>query len=358
MATYLEDLAVIIPVFNEGSTILGTVRALQRAGMPLSNVYIANDASTDDTYVHAVATKANVFDAARNGGKAAVLRRAIRYFRLTQRYRWVIFLDGDTKVAPGFIDALLGAANAAANRGEHKVDLFVGQVQSTKENTLFSAMRSFDYAYGQEVAKTGQSNWGVVVVSPGCASMYRATTLDKLRIDSDTLAEDMDLTIQVHELGGRVRYVPGAVVFTQDPGNMRDYFKQMMRWYRGFWQVVRKYKILSSGKNMRVAWYMRLLSVDALLGNRLAAFLFAGAFDWRYFFFGIAIDFLFAGGIATWATFVTKRWDTLYKFPIYYWIAYVNLFAVLRSFTEVMLLRRTTLDWNKVSRRAFNTTLG
>lgn len=353
MATYATDIAVIIPVFNEGSTIRGTIGALRRAAFSLSEVYVCNDASTDDTLEHARATGVNVYDAPKNGGKAAVLRDGLRYFELFRRYRWVIFLDGDTKVRPDFLAAMLRAANASENRGSNRADLFVGQVQSTRESTLFSALRSFDYTYGQDVAKTGQSNWGVIFVSPGCASMYRTSMLCDLHIASDTLAEDMDLTLQVHAKKGRVVYVPDAIVLTQDPGTLHDYFKQMMRWYRGFWQVVRKYKIFSWRQNMRVAWYMRFLVFDALFCNRIAGFALASSFSLSYLLVGLAMDFSVAGCIAAWAAYRTRRWDTLYKFPLYYWVAYVNLAAVMRSFFEVMVLRRNTLDWNKVQRREF-----
>lgn len=356
MTTYASDICVVIPVFNEGMTIRGTVGALRRAGFRLADVYIANDASTDDTLVHARATGANVMNSRKNKGKAGVLRTAFRYFSLTNRYRWVVFLDGDTKVHPGFLEALLRAANSPKNRGEHRADLFVGRVLSTRENTVYSALRSYDYAYGQALAKSGQSNWNVVYVSPGCASMYRSSVLRHLHLSSDTVAEDMDLTLQVHQHGGRVVYVPDAAVITQDPSSLHDYHKQVMRWYRGFWQVVKKFGILRLNPSLpaRLVWYMRWSIFDALFLNRFIGMLFVLALYPSVFPLWLLADFIVGGAVALWASVYNKRPDTLYKYPAYYLVTYVNIAVILHSFYEVMIQGRTTLSWNKLSRRSFD----
>ena len=50
----------------------------------------------------------------------------------------------------------------------------------------------------------------------------------------------------------------------------------------------------------------------------------------------------------------TKRWDVLCKVPVFYWLSYLNTFAFLRSFVEIILLRKTILTWNKVQRYNFD----
>lgn len=343
--------AVFIPVFNEGITIQGTVRALQRAGVPLSAIFIADDKSTDDTAAHARATGANVYTAQRNRGKAGVVQYGVHHFQLTRRYDWIIFIDGDTRVDADFYRAFVSAAEKADGR----TALFVGQVASERDANAFSAARAVDYAYGQEVVKKAQSRINAIFVSPGCASMFRADVYQRLRIHRDTLAEDMDLTMQLHDLGYRAEYVAAAKVYTQDPATLRDYHKQMLRWFRGFWQVMRKYRVFKRIPTRPVEAYLWLVTLDALLFNRPAAVLLFGmpllGLGWS-----MAIDAGFQFAVCCWSAWRTKRADVVWRFPAYYWLAYLNLYIYLRALVEVMLLGRNPLDWNKIARHQFQAT--
>ncbi len=341
-------IGVLIPVYNEELVIEGTLDALVAAGCRLDQLFVIDDRSTDRTAELARAYGVNVHTVPVNGGKANAQIAALAYFKLLERYEWLIFLDGDTKVDRRFMDVM-----AAAARSDPSVSLYLGQVKSVRNSHIFSASRAFDYTYGQEIAKTGQHNFNVIFVAPGCASMYSTRTLAKLKIDHLTLAEDMDLTMQVHRAGGRVAYLPGAIVNTQDPSTFRDYHKQVLRWYRGFWQVMKKHEVFTLGRKQRVDWYMILLTLDAIVFNRLfwlglLAALSPASLPWAF-----GIDSSIAAVICLYVAFRTRRLDVIWKFPVYYWITYLNFYAYMRSFVEIMVLRRTLLAWNKVTRYNF-----
>lgn len=343
------NIAILIPCYNEELVICATINALDRAGCGRQDIYIVDDRSTDKTAVLAASSGVNVFTVHENGGKARAQAAALEHFKLLDNYDWIIFLDGDTKVDENFMTEM----TAAAIR-DPSVALYVGQVKSVKNNHIFSASRAYDYTYGQDVAKQGQSNFNVIFVSPGCASMYRASALAKLHIDHLTLAEDMDLTMQVHRIGGRVEYISRAIVNTQDPNNFKDYHKQILRWYRGYWQVVLKHRIFGLQHKQRVDWYMMMLTVDAILYNRALWLIGIFAFNALILPEIFALDLATSAIVAAYCSFRTRRWDVLYKFPVYYWISYMNFYAYLRAFFEIVLLRKEILAWNKVARYEFN----
>jgi hypothetical protein len=54
--------------------------------------------------------------------------------------------------------------------------------------------------------------------------------------------------------------------------------------------------------------------------------------------------------IACWCGYRARRWDVVYKMPAYYWLGYVQLYVWLRAFTEIVILRKEILAWNKVAR--------
>lgn len=343
-------ICVLIPAFNEAEVIAGTIGALRVSGFDCSDIFVADDRSTDKTADIASGMGVVVYTLPENGGKAKAQRHTISDLNLASRYDYVIFLDGDTKVHPQFLTAMRNAAVESPD-----VDLFVGQVESAKNDHIFSALRAYDYTFGQEIIKRGQDNFGVIFVSPGCASMYKSSSLSSMHIDSSTLAEDMDLTIQVHRRGGRVKYIPNAVVTTQDPSTLSCYLKQSLRWYRGFWQVMIKHNILSFSKKQRVDVYMLYLAIDALFFNRVFAFIVLSAlFSVSTVGMIWVVDVGIYALIAALVAIKVKRFDVLFKMPIYYWLSYINLYSFLKSFVEIVVCRKDILTWNKVKRYQFD----
>ena len=342
-------IAVLIPAYNEEVVIEATIDSLIRSGCAKSDIYIVDDRSTDNTAKLASATGVNVYTVPENGGKANAQRQALVYFQLLKRYDWIIFFDGDTKVDPLFMMKMRGAAEANPDVG-----LYLGQVKSAENNHLFSSLRAYDYTYGQDIAKQGQSNFNVVFVGPGCSSMYNTKVLSELDIDPKTLAEDMDLTMQVHRHGKRVEYVPDAIVYTQDPSTFRDYGKQMTRWYRGFWQVIKKHNVFGFSKKQRVDWYLILLTLDAVIFNRLFWLALVGIFYTPMLFGIMAIDYGVSFLIACYCAWRTGRLDVIYKHPVYYWLGFYNFYAFMKSFFEIVIQRKEILAWNKVKRYSFD----
>lgn len=342
-------IAVVIPVYNEEVVIKGTIDALLTADFDRRDIFVINDRSTDNTAEVAESTGVNVFTCEQNGGKAKAQVSGLEHFGIIDNYDWVVFLDGDTKVCPGFYTAMYSAAKT-----DPSVALYVGQVKSVKNDHLFSASRAFDYTYGHDVAKAGQSNFNVIFVSPGCASMYRTDVLASLDIDHTTLAEDMDLTMQVHRKKLRVKYVSDAVVHTQDPSTFNDYHKQILRWYRGFWQVTQKHRVFGFMKKQPVDLYMILLVIDAVVFNRIAWVAILAFIGLDVMASAFALDFTYAFLISLYVAYRTKRTDVIWKFPAYYWMSYVNFYAFTRSFIEIVLLRQEILAWNKVKRYDFD----
>lgn len=341
-------IGVLIPVYNEELVIRDTIYALVRAGVDLSDIYVVDDKSTDTTVDVARSCNVNVMTTQANGGKAAAQRAALsnKSWMLCEWYDWLVFLDGDTKVDVNFMHAMVEAATT-----DPSVALYLGQVRSAHDNHIFSAARAFEYAYGQEIVKKGQDNVGVVYVAPGCASMYRTNVLINLNIESDTLAEDMDLTIQIHRRGETVRYVDKAIVNTQDPSTLADYTKQVLRWTRGFWQIATKYQMLNIFRpKHKVDLYMMLVALDSLLFNRVVWAAIVLWFHTPVMLLTILLDWIVYLIIGMHVAKKLKRWDVVYKIPIFYWVSYINFYAFCRGFVEVVVLRKEILAWNKVKR--------
>jgi biofilm PGA synthesis N-glycosyltransferase PgaC len=339
------NIAILIAAYNEEAVIQNTIDALLEAGVIPQDIYVVDDKSTDNTAAIVRQNDVNLLALKRNVGKAAALRTAISKAKFEQRYKFVISMDADTIVHPKFIQAF-----EDASRNDDTTALFVGQVKSSKGNYI-SALRSVEYAIGHDIHKAGQSNIGAIFVAPGCVSMYRASWLPILRFEGDTLAEDMDLTMQIQRAKGRIVYVPKAVVYTQDPRTIKDYIKQITRWQRGGWQVFKKHKVLSMNKKQAVDWLIIFQTVDAFIFNR-ATWLIGSAIllPWHLIWLSLAVDIALSFVISCYVAIKNRRLDVVYKFPMYFWIGYINMYTYFKTFYEVMIVKREVLVWNKVQR--------
>jgi cellulose synthase/poly-beta-1,6-N-acetylglucosamine synthase-like glycosyltransferase len=343
-------ICVLIPVFNESLVIEDTISALCVSGFDKKDIYVIDDRSKDDTAQKAKACGVNVYTTKTNGGKAKAQTEGIKKFKLSEKYDWIVFFDGDTKAGTHFYQTVCETIHQHPD-----VKLFVGQVMSSEDRNIFSSLRAIDYTVGQNFIKKGQDNFNVIFVSPGCASVYCSKILKDVDLDTQVLAEDMDLTIQVHKLGGKVMYVHGAQVYTQDPNNIKDYMKQVNRWYRGFWQVAIKHNMFSLTKKERVEWYMLYLMADTLFLNKIIVALlwcYLAATMWALIP-AVIIDFTMFFLCALYTAHKTKRHDVLIKSPITYWVSFYNLYSFFKSFIEVVVLKKKNFGWNKVKRYEF-----
>lgn len=336
---------VLLPAYNEEVVIESTINSLLDTGFEAKDIYVIDDCSKDSTSTIASKTNVNVVTTPTNGGKANAQTYGIKYFELCDKYNYVIMIDSDTKVAKDFRDIMLVSAISYPD-----VDLFVGQVTSSKADHIYSAYRAVEYTFSHDVIKKGQDRFNVVYVAPGCVSMYSTSILRHLKLDPTILAEDMDLTIQVHKLGGRIKYIHNAKVITQDPKTLGDYHNQLLRWYRGFWQVVRKH-YENPTKWIGVDYYILYLIIDSLLFNRaLALLLSLVMLSYVTVLLGLTIDFILFLLIGIYACFKTGRPEILYKLPAMYFLSFFSMYAYIRSFLEVIIFDKTNFGWNKVKR--------
>ena len=333
---------ILIPAHNEEVVIQSTLNSLIEAGFEPDIIYIVDDCSTDNTHKICFDNNVNICKTPENLGKAGAQQYALNYFQLFDKYKYVIMMDADTRVNENFRDVL--SFNLISYPD---VDLFVGQVTSSKAKNIYSSYRAIEYTFSHEVIKKGQDRFGVVYVAPGCVSVYSTDILRHLKFDSTVLAEDMDLTIQVHKLGGRIKYLHDVRVITQDPNTYSDYHKQLLRWYRGFWQVVLKHGFRKS----RVDFYILYLIFDSLIFNRAILLLLSLiGLSFVPIILGLIIDMLIFTCVGLYASYETKRADLIYKIPIVYFLSFFNTYAYIRSFFEVIVLRKKNFGWNKVKR--------
>jgi cellulose synthase/poly-beta-1,6-N-acetylglucosamine synthase-like glycosyltransferase len=343
-------LALLIAAHDEELVIEQTITSAIRAGMKPQHIYVVDDNSSDKTgqLARSLLDDSNVIRV-RRSGKGLAIAKAGKKFKLPERYRWIHVADADGGFAPDYFRVLrreLRVKYAAAT----------GYVKSLPGG-LVSQYRVFEYTIGLEIHRRFQSMTHTVPVIPGPTSCFRGDVFAQLNFANRSLTEDFDVTLQIHRRKfGKIQFIPEAVAYTQDPRNTRDFIKQTLRWNRGIMQGVQRHKI--GRKAQRVDAYLSyqiaqnfLFFVNyCLIMPILALRYHTLAVAAQIFLFDVLLTYLMAILVAA----KSKRWDVLSAFPLIYAYRWIVEFVFLRSFVEVIILKRFQITegiWSTAQRR-------
>ncbi len=241
------EVAVLIAAHNEELVIAKTIESALSLLVPNENIFVVSDGSHDDTALIAWSYGVKILELSPNRGKAGALAAGIEHFQLADRFRIVVLLDADTRLAADYLTTglpffddpeVVAVAGRAATIAEPQ--------PTTRLGRFLVAYRERFYVVVQYLLKYGQAARPANVVSivPGFASMYRSSVLPEIDISAPGLAiEDFNMTFEIHAKRlGRIAFHPrAAVAYTQDPDTYREYTRQLHRWTLGFWQTVRRH---------------------------------------------------------------------------------------------------------------------
>jgi biofilm PGA synthesis N-glycosyltransferase PgaC len=339
----VKRLCVLLPAKDERLGISKTLRSVLRAGVLPSDVYVIDDGSSDGTGEIARFFEVNVLRNPRNLGKALSLRRLTSTFELVRRYQYVCLMDADTEACDNYFRIVKQSFN------DPEVAAVCGRARSMKHNWL-TAYRCLAYWISHAIYKGAQSYMGVITVTPGCASSFRADVFQQLEWNNDTIVEDMDCTIQIHrrELG-KIIYQHKALVATQDPRTIRDYIKQIYRWHTGAWQIGRKYG-LATGLS-KIDWEYKLLMAEGLI----FATLFLLLPIWLVLFPRVALctlgtDMAALTLLAVFCAAFDERSDVIVFLPLYQLLRFIDCSVFLYSFWKTVVRKQQVRGWFAVKR--------
>lgn len=233
------SVAIVVPVYNEGSHVLQTAKSFSRLQYPadkLSIVFV-DDCSTDGTYDYLlqISQTWNWMKVRRNShnmGKRLGIKEAV----LDLETELILSVDSDVIVEP----------NALANLVRHmkatNVDAVGGCVFVSNANeTWLAKMQAVKYWVGYMFLKNIENAFDHVMCLSGCLTLYKRSAL--LAVDKDVetrtflgddvkYGEDRFLTRKLVERGFKTRLCFNARCYTKAPPKMSGYLSQQLRWRR------------------------------------------------------------------------------------------------------------------------------
>jgi hyaluronan synthase len=262
--------SVIIPVYNQENLIEKVITSIFLSTYQNLEVVAVNDGSKDNTkqVLDELAKKENRLKVIHknNGGK----RTAVATGFYAANGKFMVLVDSDSIIDKYAIEEFMKVFS-----GNSKIGGIVGngKVLNTEKNCLTKCQDAW-YDYSFNIGKTTESTFGTVLCLSGCLAAYRREAIsafmqywanDKAQYGDDrnlTMyaiatpwakkqltpiqkhllssmasyddAEDRGLTSQAIAVEWETVYAPTAVVYTDVPENLKTYYRQQIRWKKGY----------------------------------------------------------------------------------------------------------------------------
>jgi len=229
-------LALLVPAHNESVSIRDTLHNLMPAACAdgAAEVVVIADNCTDNTAALARAAGIQVIERSDTQlrGKGHALEYAFARI-IEQGYSWVIVIDADTALEPGFLLAMRAAMQPDCNA-----------VQACYLSRAGARLRS-------RVARLAQ--WGFNLVRPlgrarlglssgifGNGFALRCSLLQRIPYTAHSVVEDLEYHLLLISAGEKVRFVPSAVVIGEIADTTEGARIQRTRWEGGRLRMLRE----------------------------------------------------------------------------------------------------------------------
>lgn len=368
-----EDVAILIAAHNEELTI-GTTVASVLAFTDAKNVFVASDGSSDKTVDVVRSLGVHADDIRPNRGKAGAIVEALKRNELLDRYKAVFLMDADLKVDPDFFTHALpffDNPSVAAVAG-HLDSLWIPHLMP-RSNMFFTAYRIRLWRILQFCVRYGQT-WQYTNVSPiipGGGSIYRSEVLKKITIEVPGLIiEDFNMTFEVHHKNlGLIAFDPKAFATTQEPFSLRDYTKQINRWYLGYFQTIRHHGIWPSWFVFSTLFFTAELALSSLLfallpffvlelllSSRDSLFINIPVFGFEISLAGIAMVVFALDYIVTiLVAFIERKPVLMFYGPAFFFLRYIETWIFLYALgVGLFTTPQTEGKWKSPKRVAYS----
>lgn len=257
-------LTVVIPAHNEELGIERTLRSVLAAEYPRDRlqVVVANDGSTDRTseivqqFINKYHGSAKIeMRSGPNRGKAEALNQAIKE-RATGEL--IMVLDADSTIDNKCLK------NSARHFLDKSIAATASNVRVVGNGTIIGLAQKYEYLISHHMKRT-HTSLGMEYIIGGVGSTFRREILDKVNYyDSDTMTEDIDLTLKIITMGGetsnRVVFASDSIAYTEPVQTYKSLVKQRFRWRYGrmqtFWKNRKMFFNTDKRYSKLLTWYL------------------------------------------------------------------------------------------------------
>lgn len=249
----LLRVSILVPAYNEGPLIGKSIESLLEMDYPNYEIIVIDDGSKDNTL-----SEARKWEGTQSGKYGPVLVRVLTQKNMGKAHALnhgasvatgeiVVCMDGDSKLSPNTLRA------GVRHFVDPRIVGVAGNVKVVNRVNMLTRLQALEYLEGLNLVRRAQAYIHAVNIIPGPIGLFRKSALLEVGgWDSDTFAEDCDLTLKLVTNKGHIEYEPEAISYTEAPEKLLQLLKQRYRWTRGILQALRKHRYYLF--NLGVGW--------------------------------------------------------------------------------------------------------
>ncbi|MCX6138406.1 MAG: glycosyltransferase [Ignavibacteriales bacterium] len=250
--------SILIPAHDEDKVIARTIEAMLNLRYPKERlrIVVINDGSTDGTkeiieHYAAQDSRVELYDVPKGeGGKGKSRALNLGIKRVTSDV--IAIYDADNTPDPDALHYLVAQLLLHKDLGA-----VIGKFRTVNKNTnLLTRFINIETLSFQSMLQAGRWQMHNIATLPGTNFVVWRSIMETLHgWDEEALTEDSELSIRIYEEGYKIKFIPYAVTYEQEPQEWKVWIKQRMRWVRGNNYVVSKFwKHIPNFKNKRLAF--------------------------------------------------------------------------------------------------------
>ena len=247
---------ILIPAHNEEKVIGQTIEAMLNLKYPTDRlkIMVINDGSKDSTkeiieHYASQDSRVVLFDVPKGqGGKGK--SRALNLGVKQVKSDIIAIYDADNTPDPMAIHYLVAQLISSKELG-----CVIGKFRTVNKNkNLLTSFINIETLSFQSMLQAGRWQMHKIATLPGTNFvMWRWLIEDLGGWDEEALTEDSELSIRIYEMGYKIKFIPYAITYEQEPETWKVWMKQRVRWVRGNNYVISKFmKLIPHFKNKRL----------------------------------------------------------------------------------------------------------
>lgn len=250
--------AVLIPAHNEEKVIGATIASMLRLNYPHNKlrVIVINDGSTDSTRKIVEGYKKrdrrvglfNIPAGEGGKGKSRALNLGVKHVSADV----IAIYDADNTPEENSLRYLVAQLLLHKELGG-----VIGKFRTVNKNhNLLTKFINVETLSFQSMLQAGRWQMQNIATLPGTNFVMWGWLIRQLGgWDEEALTEDSELSIRIYEAGYKIKYIPYAITYEQEPQEWKVWIKQRMRWVRGNNYVISKFlRRIPTFKSKRLAF--------------------------------------------------------------------------------------------------------
>jgi len=349
-----KKVTVIIPAYNEEVVIEQSMLSIINQTHTNIELIVVDDGSSDNTSL--IAEKFTYLPNVKvlrkeNGGKANAINYGIEH----STGELIMVVDADSKLQKDAVELM-------ARYFENKeIAAVAGSVYVTNLVNFITKLQALEYIEGLNMVRNGQAFLKLVNIIPGPIGMFRKNALYEVGLyDSDTFAEDCDVTLKLIAQGYKIDFESEAIARTEAPENIFDLIKQRYRWTRGILQAIRKHKSMlwnfkTNPSASFTMWYMLFESVfwpfmDVWVNIFIIYIAITNGLSLLIFYWWMLFTILDVAG-ALYCVLITNERLSIVFYAIYYRLFFIQFINLVKIFSTIEEWFGIRMDWGKLERK-------